>query len=298
LHDAHGTITNFLAIKQDMTEQRHMEAQLQEAQKLEAIGRLAAGIAHEIDTPMQFVGENTRFIEQAWTSVQELLSPLACASPIDESVVRNVLQRLSTAGLEYLQKEVPLAIAESLDGIERVVKIVRAMKDFSHPGSAEKQPANINQAIETTVTVARNEWKSVADVQTELAADLRPVPCHINEINQVILNLLVNAAHAIAQVVGDASGGKGKITIRTANQPDAVLISIQDTGCGIPADIQPRIFEPFFTTKAPGKGTGQGLALAYAVIVKKHAGRIWFESHPGQGTTFFVRLPLENEATK
>jgi two-component system, NtrC family, sensor kinase len=169
------------------------------------------------------------------------------------------------------------------------------MKEFSHPGSEKKSPIDINRAIETTITVARNEWKYVAELETFFADNLGLVPCHVGEFNQVILNLITNAAHAIAQTVGDGSRGKGNITIRTRKGDDHAEISIQDTGAGIPEEIRSRIFEPFFTTKELGKGTGQGLALAYNAIVEKHGGAIWFDSEVGKGTTFFIRLPLHAE---
>ena len=288
-----GEIAHFLAIKEDITERRRLQAQLQQVQKLESVGQLAAGIAHEINTPMQFVGDNTRFLQQAWSSVEEVMK-LCCSMPsssVDESIVRQVVQKLEAADFKYLQKEVPAAIENSLDGIQRVSKIVRAMKDFSHPGSDEKQLVDLNHAIETTVTVARNEWKYVAEVETAFAEDVGLVPCYIGEFNQVILNLLVNATHAISEVMGEGSKSKGKITIRTRRDADWVEISVQDSGCGIPPAIQPHVFDLFFTTKPVGKGTGQGLALAYAVIVKKHEGKIWFETKEDEGTTFFVRLP-------
>jgi signal transduction histidine kinase len=167
------------------------------------------------------------------------------------------------------------------------------MKEFAHPGSEGKQLADINKAIETTITIARNEWKYVADLETDLSEDVGLVPCHVGEFNQVILNLLVNSAHAIAQVVGDGSQAKGKITIRTTREAEWVVVSVRDTGCGIPEAIQPRIFEPFFTTKQVGKGTGQGLALAHAAIITRHGGSISYESEVGKGTTFFVRIPAE-----
>jgi signal transduction histidine kinase len=225
-----------------------MQAQLQQAQKLDSVGQLAAGIAHEINTPMQFIGDNTRFVQQAWASLDELIA-LLCAVPassLDGATIRQVVERLETADVQYLRKEVPPAIEQSLDGVERVSKIVRAMKEFPHPGSEEKQLANINQAIETTLTVARCEWKHVADLETSLSDQVGLVPCYLGEFNQVILNLLVNAAHAIAVLVGDGSNGKGKITIRTTRRQNWAQIPIQDTGCGIPPEIQPHIFDPFF----------------------------------------------------
>jgi signal transduction histidine kinase len=172
------------------------------------------------------------------------------------------------------------------------------MKEFSHPGSEEKSQLDLNRAIETTITVARNEWKYVSEVETRLDPELPLVPCHAGEFNQVILNLLINAAHAIRQVVGDGSGGKGKIVITTRQDQNWVEIAIQDSGTGIPEEIQSRIFEPFFTTKPVGQGTGQGLALAHTIIVRKHGGRIWFETVLGKGTTFFIRMPISPSGTE
>jgi signal transduction histidine kinase len=168
------------------------------------------------------------------------------------------------------------------------------MKEFSHPGSEERHPIDINHVIETTVAVAHNEWKYVADLKTNLETSLPPVPCFAGEFQQVMLNLLVNAAHAIGDMQGH--NGKGTITITTTHDRDCAEIRVQDSGTGIAEEFRPRIFEPFFTTKEVGKGTGQGLALAHAVIVKKHHGNIWFETEVGKGTTFIVRLPLHPAA--
>lgn len=201
------------------------------------------------------------------------------------------------ADFDYLELEVPRAIDQSLEGIRRVGNIVKAMKEFSHPGSELKKPVDINHAIETTITVARNEWRYVADVKTDFE-ELPMVPCLAGEFNQAILNLIINAAHAITDVVGDGSRKKGLITVRTRRDGEWVEISIQDTGTGIPEGIASRIFEPFFTTKDVGRGTGQGLTLTHGVIVKKHGGKIWFETGEGKGTTFFIRLPLDNVVPK
>jgi len=280
----------------DVSESHALETQLRQAQKLEAIGQLAAGIAHEINTPSQYVGDNTAFLKESWASLVPLFDTMrqmrdaAGNGALSRAMLEEFDRRWEAADIEYMQGEIPKAIDQSLDGIQRVTKIVRAMKEFSHPGSEEKQAVDINRAIETTVTVARNEWKYVAEVETLLERNLPSVPCHAGEFNQVILNLLVNSAHAIEQVVGDGSKGKGKITIRTRRDGDGVEMSISDTGAGIPVEAQPRIFEPFFTTKPVGKGTGQGLALAHNTIVKRHGGKIWFETTPGKGTIFFIRL--------
>jgi PAS domain S-box-containing protein len=287
----------------DITDRRLLEEQLRQAQKLEAIGQLAAGIAHEINTPTQYVGDNTTFIKDSWPAI----SGLACvARRIDQEAVSGAVSPDALADLRrcleeydlvYLLDEIPKAIDQSLEGVKRVAKIVHAMKEFSHPGSEEKSPLDINRAIEMTIMVARNEWKYASEVETCFDPNLPLVHCHAGEFNQVILNLLINAAYAIRQVVGDGAGGKGKIVISTKLDQNWVEISIQDTGGGIPEEIQTRIFEPFFTTKPVGQGTGQGLALAHTTIVRKHNGRIWFETVRGKGTTFFIRLPVAPIAT-
>ncbi len=287
-----------LIIGSDVTEREILGQQLRQAQKLEAIGQLAAGIAHEINTPTQYVGDNTRFLQESWPSFKELLaltreirkeSALGSVSPLTLQKFDALVQ---AADFDYLQTEIPRAIEQSLDGIQRVTKIVRAMKDFSHPGSEEKKSIDLNKAIETTITVARNEWKYVAEIETHFDSQLPLVLCHAGEFNQVILNLLINAAQAIAQAVGDGSQGKGKIVVSTTHDHGWAEISICDTGAGIPEAVRSRVFEPFFTTKPVGKGTGQGLALAHTAIVRRHAGKIWFHSEVGKGTTFYIRLPL------
>jgi PAS domain S-box-containing protein len=289
-----------LVIGADTTERKALEEQLRQAQKLEAIGQLAAGIAHEINTPTQFVGDNATFIKDSWSAISQLILEArkvlegAASGEISADALAHWEEIWNESDFDYLQHEIPRAIDQSLEGIRRVANIVKAMKEFSHPGAEEKRPIDINHAIETTVTVARNEWRYVADIKTSFAPDLALVPCLAGEFNQAILNLIVNAAHAIADVVGDSSGSKGRISISTRRDGDWVEISIADTGSGIPEHIRSRIFEPFFTTKDVGRGTGQGLTLAHAVVVKKHGGKIWFVSEVGKGTTFFVRLPLNS----
>ena len=201
-------------------------------------------------------------------------------------------RRARRPNLDYLLAEIPKAVQQSLEGIGRVASIVRAMKEFSHPGTGQKSAVDLNHAIECTITVARNEWKYVAEVVTDFDPHLPPVPCLAGEFNQVILNLIINATHTIADVVGDGSQGKGTITIRTRHAGQWAEIQVRDTGAGIPENIRNRIFEPFFTTKGVGKGTGQGLAISRSVIVDKHGGTLGFETQVGQGTTFTLRLPL------
>ncbi|OPX37018.1 MAG: hypothetical protein B1H13_13565 [Desulfobacteraceae bacterium 4484_190.3] len=246
------------------------------------------------------MGDNTRFLKEGFEDLdrlvneyQELVKELSEKGGFEESIER-VTEIADEIDLEYLREEIPLAIKQSLAGVERVAKIVRAMKEFSHPGSDEKTPTDLNKAIENTVTVARNEWKYVADLEMDFDEKLPPVPCLPGEMNQVILNMIVNASHAIADVVGDGANGKGTITIRTRKEEEWAEIRIEDTGAGIPEEIRERIFDPFFTTKEVGKGTGQGLSIAHNVIVDKHGGMIDVESDAGKGTTFIIRLPLED----
>jgi len=293
-----------LIIGSDVTERKNLEVQLRQAQKLEAIGQLAAGIAHEINTPTQYVGDNTNFLKESWRALAPVMAAMrqVRAEAAEGGAKAETLQQFDdlweAADVLYLETEIPRALDQSLDGIERVAKIVRAMKEFSHPGGEEKRPLDLNKAIETTVTVARNEWKYVADVFTRLEPELPLVPCHAGEFNQVILNLLVNAAHAVREALGSSGQKKGRITILTRRQEEWVEILIEDTGAGIPEAIRPRIFEPFFTTKPVGQGTGQGLALAHSVVVRRHGGQIWFDTEVGKGTTFFIRLPLSAATTE
>ncbi len=200
-------------------------------------------------------------------------------------------RRRQSCDLEFIVAEVPRAIDQSLDGARRVAKIVRAMKEFSHPDSAEKTATDLNKAIESTITVARNEWKYVSEIVKEFDETLPAVVCYPGDINQVVLNLIVNAAHAIKEKVKDEE--KGTITVSTRMRGESVEIAVKDTGNGIPEAIRNRVFDPFFTTKEVGKGTGQGLALAYTVVVKKHGGKIWFETEVGRGTTFYITLPVK-----
>ena len=284
------------AFARDITERRALESQLRHAQKLEGIGQLAAGIAHEINTPTQFVTDNLTFLRDSWKATHELLEEYRsairnAAGTLPESIAAALNEAERNCDLDFIVEEVPRAIDQGLDGAHRVARIVRAMKEFSHPDSAEKTATDLNRAIESTITVARSEWKYVAEVVTELDETLPRIVCYPGDINQVILNLLVNAAHAIKDKVKD--GDKGQITVGTRTHGKFVQISVADTGSGIPEAIRTRIFEPFFTTKEVGKGTGQGLSLAHTVVVKKHSGKIWFETEIGVGTTFFIDLPIQ-----
>jgi PAS domain S-box-containing protein len=303
--DEQGRIIGTFGISRDITEQKAaererqaMEVQLRHAQKLESIGSMAAGIAHEINTPIQYIGDNTSFLGGTLPTLLARMDALrrylldlqarqALPAPGAE-----LLDQIAALDLDYLAKEIPLAIRQTQDGVSRVAVIVNAMKDFSHPGGEGKILADLNKAIESTLTVSRNEWKYLAKLETDLDPALPAVPCLLGEFNQVLLNLVVNAAHAIEEALGGRNtGALGTIKVSTHQVGHEVRISISDTGKGIPENIRGRIFEPFFTTKPVGKGTGQGLAIAHAVL-EKHGGRITVESEVGRGTCFHLFLPL------
>jgi PAS domain S-box-containing protein len=296
-----GQNDGFLLVAEDVTEQKVLQSQLGQAQKLEAIGQLAAGIAHEINTPTQYVGDNARFLQESFEDLAGLLTQYqALRQAADDhndlaELAAQVRKAEEEADIEYLQEEIPLAIQQSMEGVDRVSKIVRAMKEFSHPGVEEKTALDINHAIESTLTVASNEWKYVAEVVTDFTPDLPLVPCLPGAFNQAILNIIINASHAIA-AANNGNGQKGAITITTRREDDCAEIRISDTGTGIPPAAQSKIFDPFFTTKEVGKGTGQGLSITHTVIVEKHGGNITFETAPNQGTTFIIRLPINQTA--
>lgn len=295
-------MTGMVLTFRDITEQRWLEAQLRQAQKLESIGQLAAGIAHEINTPTQYIGDNVRFLQASFGDLQDLLA--MCLRWRDSSRgvgtqpdSNEMADAVDGADVEYLIEEVPKAISQSLEGVERVAKIVRSMKEFSHPNNERFQSVDLNHAIESTLTVSRNEWKYVAEAVTELDPALPLVTCLPGDINQVVLNLIVNAAHAVGDRVGDVASGKGRIAVRTRLDGEWAEIQVEDNGTGIPKEVQSRIYDPFFTTKPVGRGTGQGLAICRAIVTEKHRGTITFETEAGRGTTFIVRLPLHQKGT-
>jgi signal transduction histidine kinase len=282
----------------DVTQQRKLLFELQQAQKLESVGRLAAGIAHEINTPIQFVSDNCQFMGDALKDigvflqeVREVQARLADGSlPAAEAQAR-IAGAIERADLDYLMDQLPQAIEQSAEGLQRVAAIVRSMKQFAHPEQKERIATNLNETVASTLTIARNEYKYVAELFTDFG-DLPLVPCHAGELNQAILNVVVNAAHAIADRV-EGTGSKGEIRVRTWCEGEHACISIGDTGGGIPEEICARIFDPFFTTKQVGRGTGQGLAIARSVVVEKHGGRIDVASEIGRGSVFTLRIPLQ-----
>jgi PAS domain S-box-containing protein len=273
----------------DVTERKEAEIRLASAERLESVGKLAAGVAHEINTPIQFVNDSVYFIKDAVHELLQLtdrLRAMAAADPGHAGAVAAL-----SADLPYLAEQLPKALERSLDGLNRVAEIVRSMRELAHPDRPEMSEVDLNHVIRNALVVARAEYKYVAEIETALAP-LPPVRCHAGEVNQVMLNLLVNAAHAIADV-GSGGDSKGLIRVSTRLEGDAVVISVSDTGGGIAENIRHRIFEPFFTTKEVGRGTGQGLAISHNIIVKRHGGVIDCDSEVGKGTVFHVWLPLD-----
>jgi len=264
-----------------------------QASKLASVGQLAAGIAHEINTPTQYIGDNLRFIGEAYGVLSPLLEEcrtIVEAEAPGAAIDPALREAFATADLDYLMAEIPQAIAQSLEGVGQVARIVLAMKEFSHPGEREKLAINLNRAVENTLAVSRNEWKHVAELALDLDPDLPQVVCLPGEINQVMLNMVVNAAHAIQMAKPSA---KGRIGIRTRRRGGAVDIVVSDDGTGMSEEVRERIFDPFFTTKEVGKGTGQGLAICRDVVVAKHGGRIAVDTEEGKGTTFTITLPID-----
>jgi PAS domain S-box-containing protein len=274
----------------DITKQAKLEGELRQAQKLESVGKLAAGVAHEINTPVQFVSDSVHFVKGACTDLFALIAQYArsTAQAPEREDAQRAARLAEEVQLPYLTEQVPRALDLALEGLERVGTIVSSMKEFAYPHSAEMAIVDLNQAIRSTLTIARSEYKYVAELAVDYG-ELPRVRCHVGDINQVILNIVVNAAHAIA-----AKGGedKGTISVRTRCAGDDVVVEIGDTGGGIPEHLHERIYDPFFTTKAVGNGTGQGLAIARTIVVERHSGALWFESRAGHGATFYVRLPI------
>ena len=296
-----------LILGAELTKERQLEAQVLQAQKLEAVGQLAAGVAHEINTPMQYLGDNLGYLGKKVTLLEPLMDALTRLDDLDldltgpvavEGITDSVMNVKSASaklkGRKFLDG-LSEAIADSCTGVQHVSKIVRAMKEFAHPGQDEKIKVDINSALESTLAVSTNEWKYVAEVETDFDESTPHVTAFAVELNQVFLNILINAAHAVSDATEGGVNGKGKITVTTGMSGDSVRVSIGDSGTGIPDEVQLRMFDPFFTTKDVGRGTGQGLSIAHAVVVQKHGGRLWCESTLGEGTTFFIEIPVGRE---
>jgi signal transduction histidine kinase len=283
----------------DRQEARDPDVDPSHAQQLQSVGRITAGIAHEINTPVQFIGDSVTFLQEAFEDLSSLqqryreLLNAAESGSVNKDLITVVREAESYADLEFLEAEIPTSLKRTLEGVSRVAEITRAIKEFSYPDQKEKVAVDLNAALMNTLIVARNEYKYVADLETDLG-DLPPVFCHIGHLNQVFLNLVINAAHAISEVdAGDSR--KGTIQVSTRSEGNTVRISIRDTGCGIPEEIREQIYDSFFTTKEFGKGTGQGLAIARSIVTEKHFGTLDLETEVGKGTSFLIRLPVDGE---
>lgn len=291
----HGDRTSYSGIVRDLTRRKALETQLAHAQKLESVGQLAAGIAHELNTPIQFVGDNTRFLKESFQVIEGILLSIDqildsdVGSETAQKTIASIKETYKSHDVNFVREEIPLAIDQTLQGADNVARIVRAMKVFSHPGTKEFQEVDLNSSLESTITVSRNEWKYCATVETHLAPNLPRVMCLPGELNQAFLNLIVNGAHAIQSKKMDSLG---RLTISTRVEDNFVIVDIEDSGTGIPVAIRDRIFDPFFTTKGVGKGTGQGLAICYNIVVNMHGGKITFDSTENQGTVFHLALPI------
>ncbi|MFN8587120.1 MAG: ATP-binding protein [Candidatus Eisenbacteria bacterium] len=277
----------FVVVARDVTDRRLVERQLVQSQKLEAIGQLAAGIAHEINTPAQFVTDNLHFLLDGFAALSVAATRWRAGAPCTPDVAEE---------LDLYQPELAPAIRQSLDGMSRIAGIVRGMRTFTHPGGIEKTHVDLNAEIASTITVTRNEWKYVSEIVTDFAPDLPLVPAIAGDINHVFLNIIVNAAHAIEERVRRSASPPGCIRITTRRDEDHVEVRVTDNGAGIPEEHRNRVFDPFFTTKTVGKGTGQGLAIVYRLVHEKHGGTVSFEPAVPIGTTFIVRLPLVEAA--
>jgi PAS domain S-box-containing protein len=293
-----GETVGAVLVSQDITTEKRTQAELAEARQMALLGTMAAGVAHEINTPIQFIGDSINFLRDAGRDLLSLIGELQALRAafaagqgmrLDEAIAA-AARAEGEADLPYIRENMPLAFERCVDGLERVATIVHSLKEFSHPLEKEMKAVDLNHTIESILTIARGEYKYVADLETDLA-ELPPVMCHAGEIGQVILNIVVNAAHAIGDVVR-GSDRKGLITVRSRPDGDSVVIAISDTGGGIPEAVRGRIFDPFFTTKAVGAGTGQGLTIAWAKVKDQHGGELRFETEMGKGTTFFIRLPV------
>lgn len=286
-------------LRQEIAERERMEVNLRQRQKLEAVGQLAAGIAHEINTPIQYISDTAHFLKDGVTDLHALLAATqqalesAAGGANPEELLHVLDEKRLELDFDYLEQQTPPAFQRLLDGASQVATIVLAMKEFAHPGAKEMADADLNRTVESTLVVSRNSYKFVADAVSELGT-LPPVRCMVGEIGQVLLNLVVNAAHAIEDARAldpGRSERRGSIVVRTWQDEDYACVSVTDDGTGIPDDVRDRVFEPFFTTKEVGRGTGQGLALAHAVA-ERHGGRIEIDTAAGRGTTFTLRLPL------
>ncbi len=295
IKDKDDQIVFALTVFEDETEKLRAQRERLQSQKLQSVGQLAAGVAHEINTPMQYIGDNAHFLRTAMANVVQMLDfyeQVLIRLGAGKELLADVEAKAKQLRMRFLSSKIPKALDAMIEGVGAVSHLVRSMKEFSHPGTDDKVPTDINAAIQTTVTISRHEWKYVADVETDLDEEIPLVPCLPGELNQVILNLIINASHAISDVVGESEDARGKIMISTRSEDHWAEIRIADTGTGMSERVRDKIFDPFFTTKKVGHGTGQGLAIARSIIVDKHGGSIAVESAEGEGALFVIRLPI------
>lgn len=271
------------------------------SQKMESIGQLSAGIAHEINTPLQFISDNTTFVQQSLKDLEPVFTKLKQAgstgseTPEFLDLCTEIRTLMNSGDVEYALEELPQAVLQSLEGIKSIRKTLQAMKELSHPGRKEHTHTDLNQCIKNVVIISRNEWKYDSELVLDLDETLPSILCNSSEINQVLLNLIVNASHAVTDQVKSGKITKGTIRITTRKKESHIEIAISDTGGGIPENIRPLIFNPFFTTKEIGRGTGQGLSIAKSIIADRHQGEIDLITAAEKGTTFFIRLPLGSD---
>ena len=283
-------------VVRDLTKIRKAETQIRHLQKMEAIGTLAAGIAHEINTPSQFVNDNLNFLKEVNIEFEPIYKFLSDVKKTNRTI-EELKQIIENIDLEYLQTEVPIAIEQSIDGVQRIAKIVAAMRDFSHAGPKEKVAANVHKLINSSLTISRNAWKYIAKIEKDFDDSIPPIVCLASDLGQVFVNIIINAAHALEEKFNNSETLQGKISIKTINKGNDIEIIFSDNGIGMSKKVQKRIFDPFFTTKDVGKGTGQGLAIAYDIIVDKHHGSINVESEENIGTKLSIILPQEDNIT-
>jgi PAS domain S-box-containing protein len=292
-------IVGAVLVSQDITEAKRTQTELLSARRMALLGTVAAGVAHEINTPIQYVGDSIHFLRDATQDILNLFESLHAlrraaldGTPVSEAIAAAFAAERD-ADFPYLRENIPLAFARCVEGLDRVATIVRSLKEFAHPAEKEMVAIDINHAIQSSLTIAANEYKYVATLETDFD-EVPPVTCHGGEVSQTVLNIIVNAAHAIEDVV-KGTNNRGVIGVRTKREGDSVLISISDTGTGIREADRARVFDPFYTTKDVGKGTGQGLSMAWATIVDKHGGELYFDTEVGKGTTFFIRLAIDGK---
>jgi PAS domain S-box-containing protein len=285
--DQQGLPIRLIGTLTDISEHKTLQAQLIQAQKLESIGQMAAGIAHEINTPIQYIGDNLNALAENFISLNAYQQALLLSADVQQG--EQIQALVKKFDLEFILEDSPAAIAGALEGVSRVAEIVKAMNTFSHVESSKcMQTINLHDTINSALIITRNRYKLIALVETHFSSQVGKLKCYVAELNQVLLNLIINAVHAIEEKHIET----GLIRISTYKHPDTIEIEIADNGVGIPEAIQDKVFNLFFTTKPVGKGTGQGLSLAHSIIVEKHHGKLYFESSVGLGTTFHIHLPI------